>query len=149
MLNYRKQPYRIQKRARRQTKQTSQVIGVKPNSPALKDKLDVCTPPTSNNHRVLHHPFTYCLTPALLRDFDDIATDLLVDSVYPEVTVRKANSAYSPTVENRKDIVSIIKNVVIKQNAPATAVSLLLQVSDLKTFLDNLVSAEDKERNST
>jgi [histone H4]-N-methyl-L-lysine20 N-methyltransferase len=65
--------------------------------------------------------------------------------VHPEVTVRKASSAYSPTCENRKDIVSIIKNVVIKQNAPATAVSMLLQVPDLKAFSDSLVSDEDKE----
>ena len=65
--------------------------------------------------------------------------------MHPEVTVRKASRAYSPTCENRKDIVSIIKNVVIKQNAPATAVSLLLQVPDLKAFSDSLVSDEGKE----
>jgi histone-lysine N-methyltransferase SUV420H len=65
--------------------------------------------------------------------------------VHPEITVRKASSAYSPTGENRKDIVSIIKNVVIKQNAPATAVALLLQVPDLKAFSDSLVSDQDKE----
>ena len=35
MSNYRKQPYRIQKRARRQA---SRVSGVKPNSPALKGR---------------------------------------------------------------------------------------------------------------
>jgi hypothetical protein len=54
------------------------------------DKLDVCTPPTSatrppaansNKHGVPHHPSTHRLTPALLREFDDIATDLLIDSV--------------------------------------------------------------------
>ena len=54
------------------------------------DKLEVCTPPTlatrlpaasSNKHVVPHRPFAYHLTPAQLRDFDDIATDLLIDSV--------------------------------------------------------------------
>lgn len=54
------------------------------------DKLDVCTPPTlatqppaanSNKHGVPHHPSTYRLTPALLREFDDIVTELLIDSV--------------------------------------------------------------------
>jgi len=61
------------------------------------------------------------------------------------MTVRKACSAYSLTYENQKDIVSIIENVVIKQNALEAAVSLLLQVPDLKAFLDSLVSDEDKE----
>jgi histone-lysine N-methyltransferase SUV420H len=65
--------------------------------------------------------------------------------VHSEVTVRKASSTYSPTCENRKDIVSIIKNVVIKQNAPAIAVSLLLQFPGLKAFSDGLVLDEDKE----
>jgi hypothetical protein len=54
------------------------------------DKLGACTPPTlasrpptanSNKHGVSHYPSTYRLTPALLREFDDIATDLLIDSV--------------------------------------------------------------------
>ena len=54
------------------------------------DKLDVCTPLTlakrphaanSNKHGDSHHPSTYRLTPTLLREFDDIATDLLIDSV--------------------------------------------------------------------
>jgi hypothetical protein len=54
------------------------------------DKLDVYTPLTSatqpqaansNKHGVPHHPSIYRLTPALLREFDDIITDLLIDSV--------------------------------------------------------------------
>jgi hypothetical protein len=54
------------------------------------DKPDVCTPPTlairlptanPSKHGVPHRPFAYRLTPALLRGFDDIATDLLIDSV--------------------------------------------------------------------
>jgi hypothetical protein len=65
--------------------------------------------------------------------------------VYPEVRVRKASSVYSPTYENRKDIVSIIKNIVIKQNALIIAVSLLLQVLNLKAFSDSLMSDEDKK----
>jgi histone-lysine N-methyltransferase SUV420H len=65
--------------------------------------------------------------------------------VYPEVTIRKTRNTYSSTCENRKDIVSKIKNVVIKQEAPATAVSLLLQVPELKAFSDSLALAEDKE----
>ena len=35
----------------------------------------------SNKYKVLHHLSIYRLTPALLREFDDIATDLLIDSV--------------------------------------------------------------------
>ena len=35
----------------------------------------------SNKYRVPHHPSIYRLTPALLREFDDITTDLLIDSV--------------------------------------------------------------------
>lgn len=87
----------------------------------------------------------YRITPTQLRDFDDIATDLLIDSVYPEVTIRKNCNTYSSTCENRKDIVSIIKNVAIKQRDPARAVSQLFQVPDLKRFLDNLASADEKE----
>lgn len=54
------------------------------------DKRDLYTTPilatrlpaaNYNKHGVLYHPSTYCLTPALLRDFDDIVTDLLIDSV--------------------------------------------------------------------
>jgi histone-lysine N-methyltransferase SUV420H len=35
--------------------------------------------------------------------------------------------------------------VIIKQNAPATAILLLLQVPNLKAFLDSLMLDEDKE----
>lgn len=65
--------------------------------------------------------------------------------MHPEAIIRKANSTYSPSCEDRKDILSIIKNVVIKQNAPAAAVSLLLQIPNLKAFSDSLVSDEDRE----
>jgi hypothetical protein len=54
------------------------------------DKLDVCILPTlaiqppaanSNKHGVPYHLSIYRLTPALLYEFDDIATDLLIDSI--------------------------------------------------------------------
>lgn len=35
----------------------------------------------SNKHGVSHYLSIYHLTPALLREFDDIATDLLINSV--------------------------------------------------------------------
>jgi hypothetical protein len=54
------------------------------------NKLDIYTPLTlvirppaanSNKYRVPHYLFIYRLTPALLREFNDITTDLLIDSV--------------------------------------------------------------------
>jgi hypothetical protein len=54
------------------------------------DKLSAYTPLTlasrppatnSNKHRVSYYPSTYRLTPAMLREFDDITTDLLINSV--------------------------------------------------------------------
>jgi hypothetical protein len=47
--------------------------------------------------------------------------------------------------QNQKDIVLIIKDIAIKQQDLTRAVSLLLQVPEFKTFLDNLMSAKHKE----
>ena len=57
----------------------------------------------------------------------------------------KNRSAYSSTWENRNDIVSIIKTVVVNQKDPARAVSLLLQVPVLKKFSDSLLLAKKKD----
>ncbi|KAH8758864.1 hypothetical protein BGZ57DRAFT_932464 [Hyaloscypha finlandica] len=101
--------------------------------------------PLAATGRVSPRLLVHRITPDQLRDFDDIATDLLIDSVYPEVIIRKNRYTYSSACENRKDIVWIIKNVIIKQKDPRRAVSQLLQVPDLKSFSDNLASANEKE----
>jgi histone-lysine N-methyltransferase SUV420H len=72
-------------------------------------------------------------------------TAKFIIQICPEVAIRKNRSEYSLACENREDIVSIIKDVAIKQKDPARAVSLLLQVPEFKTFSDNLVSAKHKE----
>jgi hypothetical protein len=68
-----------------------------------------------------------------------------ITQICSKITIQKNYSKYLLAYKNQKDIVLIIKDVAIKQKDPAKAVSLLLQVPEFKTFLDNLVSAKHKK----
>lgn len=86
------------------------------------------------------------LTLSQLAQYDDLATDVLVDKVYFWTTIRKNRTRYSPCRSIREeDIARILRDSVVTRKDPAKAQEQLLELSGLKRYLAKLGTKDEKE----
>ncbi|KAH8772291.1 hypothetical protein BGZ57DRAFT_711419, partial [Hyaloscypha finlandica] len=77
--------------------------------------------------------------------YDDILTDTLIDRIYYRGAVRKSCGIYHSTCKDRQSVISILRDVVIKEKDLPGAERQMLALPSLKKFSDNLKSATEKD----
>ncbi|KAF2144139.1 uncharacterized protein K452DRAFT_306760 [Aplosporella prunicola CBS 121167] len=86
------------------------------------------------------------LTLSQLANYDDLATDALVDRVYFWTTIRKNRMRYSACRGlHEEDIAKILRDTVIINKDPAKAMDQLLEQPGLKKYLQRLGTKDEKE----
>ncbi|KAF2204280.1 hypothetical protein GQ43DRAFT_188738 [Delitschia confertaspora ATCC 74209] len=86
------------------------------------------------------------LTLENLASYDDVITDALVDRVYYWTTIRKNRSRFSASRGiHEEDIADILRKSAIIEKDPAKAVSQLLQLPGLRSYVNRLPNQEEKD----
>ncbi|KAH7061107.1 histone-lysine N-methyltransferase SET9 [Macrophomina phaseolina] len=86
------------------------------------------------------------LTLSQLAQYDDLATDVLVDKVYFWTTIRKNRTRYSPCRSiHEEDIAKILRHSVVLGKDPVKAQEQLLELPGLKRYLAKLSTKDEKE----
>jgi histone-lysine N-methyltransferase SUV420H len=91
-------------------------------------------------------PAKSALTLEKLASHDDVITDAVVDRVYYWTTIRKNRPRFSASRGiHEEDIADIIRKTVVVEKDPATAVTKLLQLPGLRSYVNRLPSQDDKD----
>ncbi|EOD50275.1 putative set domain protein [Neofusicoccum parvum UCRNP2] len=86
------------------------------------------------------------LTLSQLVQYDDLATDVLVDKVYFWTTIRKNRTRYSPCrAIHEEEIAGILRDCVVLGKDPVKAQEKLLELTGLKRYLAKLGTKDEKE----
>ncbi|KAB2577330.1 hypothetical protein BFW01_g8458 [Lasiodiplodia theobromae] len=86
------------------------------------------------------------LTLSQLAQYDDLATDVLVDKVYFWAIIRKNRTRYAPVRNiHEEDIARILRDSVVINKDPVRAQEQLLELPGLKRYLAKLATKDEKE----